>query len=163
MNAARLREIEKGLKPPANKVYEVIPIQECWDAQKIQMELTRIGKSVERRNIDGSLKLLREYGLIKESSSAMGHYRKVLPVEVEKEAKEKKVIQMKKVEEAKADVSDSMVVLSELAAKLRITAEGLGKLAEAVEDAALRIEQEKQADAEAMRKLKVLKELFAGS
>lgn len=163
MNAARLREIEKGLKSPANKVYDVIPIQECWDAQKIQMELNRIGRPVERHNINGCLKLLREYGLIKESSTAMGHYCKVLPAEVEKESKDRKVIQMKKVEEAKADVSDSMAVLSELAARLRSTGEVLAQLADAVEDAALRIEQEKQADAEALRKLKVLKELFAGS
>lgn len=53
----------------ARKVLQSVPIQESWSRQKIKAEMHRVTQAtIDGRTIDGCLRVLRETGLIRETS-----------------------------------------------------------------------------------------------
>lgn len=67
MNRTRYEAIEASQSAIARKVLSVVPIQEHWSAKQIYSELHRLTHAtVDRRVVDGCLRMLVDSGLVRE-------------------------------------------------------------------------------------------------
>lgn len=160
MNESRMQELERGLNNQAQKVLDVVPIEEPWEAKKIQLELARLNKHTERRVIDGCLVHLISMSLVKEPKP--GHFQRVASKPKVEAASPIKVVPALQPPRAVAPSPVAPEPLDEFGAcavALRQLSIDASKLADRIEAAALAAEDRVQvhlADSTKLRQLQAL-------
>lgn len=168
ISEAKVQQLLQGQSGIARKVYDAVPISEKWTANQIRQAIKHF--HVEQRTMMGCLKDLRESGLITETAD--GLFQRAPTREVKKKqqtlSQSKEVAAMAAVAKSTESASESKVepmeMLSELSMELvAFGVEFQGRLkafAIKIEDAALRIEQEREQQEENLGKLKQLQSLL---
>ncbi len=165
MNAAKQQNMLAGQSSRARKVFEFVPIQERWSAHDIFISLVAAeATGAQFPAIRHSLGELKDAGLIREPVN--GHFQRVpITIKPQRErsmSKETKpaVVVIKKPE---AIALDTLAVLS---GEVISFAEEVGlrmkKLAERIEEVALSVEAEREVNAEALDKFKLIQSLLKG-
>ena len=150
MNSARFRELEGNLTGIMRKVFEVVPIQESWDASRILYVLADRGIRQEPKAVMSALNRLSEYGLVVER--ARGEFQRV-KVKEERANPEKLVAQNNGSKPAAFAPSDPMTSLGALAQSLR-------KIADQLDESAIAIEEKHANTNEQLAKFKQLSGLL---
>ncbi|HDR9163629.1 TPA: hypothetical protein QDB28_004033 [Burkholderia vietnamiensis] len=136
----------------ARKIFEGVPIQDSWTANKIVTELTRMGGStrVDFRTAQGCLDSLKDAGLIKEPQR--GLFQRVMPREretislpasaqaapsLDPQAREPKIT----ITPPATDESTPISILGGIASALRTQAAELIQIADKIDTAAIGIEE----------------------
>lgn len=153
MTATRIRILENQQTGVAKKVYGAVPINEAWPSKSIVAELTRQGQVRDFSIIEGCLK---EVGLIKEV--APGHFQRVKPKPVEKEAELMAVTSPKP--PAKGESTEPVDRLAAIGTKLRGLSQMFLELADDIDEATLAFEEKASGNDEELAKLRQLKGLL---
>ena len=165
MNAAKQQNMLAGQSSLARKVFQVVPIQERWSAHDIfnslmVTETTGAQFPAVRRGL-GELK---EAGLFREPVN--GHFqRTAVTIKSPREQNMSKPTQpaAKSIQKAETSALDTLAVLS---GEVISFAEEVGlrmkKLAARIEEVALSVEAERETNADALKKFKLLQSLLKG-
>lgn len=153
MNNTRMKAIEESLNGTARKVLAVLPLREAWTAQQVAQEIARTRAPMERRFIDGCIRLIVEHGLAREVRP--GYFQRTPP-----KPEPQKMIEPQKpsppAAAAQPKSSDPLQQLSNIATALREHAQRqallFNALADQMDEAALAMDKQ----AEAGKKLKAL-------
>jgi len=156
MTATRIRILENQQTGVAKKVYGAVPINEAWPSKSIVTELTRQGQVRDFSIIEGCLNTLKEVGLIKEV--APGHFQRVKPKPVEKEAELMAVTSPKP--PAKGESTEPVDRLAAIGTKLRGLSQMFLELADDIDEATLAFEEKASGNDEELAKLRQLKGLL---
>jgi hypothetical protein len=164
MNAARQQQMLAGQTALARKVFEFVPIQQCWTALDIYNALIAKTSSAEFRPVRACLGQLKDQGLIREPVN--GHFQRTAATpkpkreQVMSKESNQAVVSIKKPEigalDALAALSGEVISLSDEIGK-RMKA-----LSARIEEVALSVETEREGNAEAAGKLKQLQALLKG-
>lgn len=159
MTPQKLAAAESGLNGIARKVLEAVPIQEPWSNKQIAAELSRHGRNLDMRVVDGCLSHLRDNGLIKacESGAFVRVQAKPKVVRIDRQAERTDETDETHRPARREDAMptpqpDPLDKMAQLAAAAR-------QLANDIENVALEIEaraQEIQRDTEKLRQLQAL-------
>lgn len=164
MTPAKQQQLLQGTSAVARKVFEVVPIQDDWEAIQILNQLRAQTRStIDMHVLRGCLKALKDSGLIKESSR--GQYRRVdarqASPAIEEQEKPMAKPATTSIQPATPSDGDSIELFGALASELAALADqfstSLKGLAARLEDAALAAEQSRErlaGDLEAVRKFK---------
>ncbi|OXR38900.1 hypothetical protein PSJE_01425 [Pseudomonas jessenii] len=165
MNAAKQQNVLAGQTSLARKVFRVVPIQERWSAHDIfnslvAAEATGAQFSAVRRGL-GELK---EAGLIREPVN--GHYQRTaitIKPPREQSMSQETTSAVVAIKNPKISALDTLAVLSgEVIRFSEEVAQRMKKLATRIEEVALSVETEREANAEALDKFKQLQSLLKG-
>lgn len=171
MNQTRLNILLGGQTRLAQRVYEAVPIQETWRAGEIKRHLPDCHTEV--RVIEGALQDLVDAGLVREGPT--GYYRRAHRIAKQEAPKAQHATQapqdkptaeepMTQTATTSKPKSSHIEILSEIASEVTAMAADfngrLRNIAKRVEDAALQIEQEREADAKGLEKLHQLQALL---
>ena len=158
MNQARYDSIVRGLSAIARKVFDVVPMATAWDTHQIMAEIARRNISVSRdlNVIEGCLRSLVDSGIVRRVDGA---YRRIEVANklIEKPAKEPEVQTPPAKVQPKASATDTLIALSQEAAKLGAA---LSALSKRIDDAVLDIEQEMEAERAQVAKVRQVAELL---
>jgi hypothetical protein len=167
MNQSKFNSIHSGLTSIAQKVYEAVPISDPWSVAMLKNELVRTGKSMDTRTLEGCLNSLMRSGLISEPSP--GHWIRVKVREkvgasgdsaieyfTPPPPQEKKQLSTQEAKPNRRPID----ILSELSSEVANYGEGLKKLAQKLDSAALEIEGQLEQNSADSVKLKQLQELL---
>ncbi|MDI2590003.1 hypothetical protein NYP20_16235 [Pseudomonas sp. N3-W] len=164
MNATRQQQMLAGQTALARKVFEFVPIQQCWTALDIYNALIAKTSSAEFRPVRACLGQLKDQGLIREPVN--GHFQRTAATpkpkreQVMSKESNQAVVSIKKPEigalDALAALSGEVISLSDEIGK-RMKA-----LSARIEEVALSVETEREGNAEAAGKLKQLQALLKG-
>lgn len=160
MNKTRFDAIYSGLTSIAQKVDRAVPITEEWPTSQIHSELVRLGANTDRKILQGCLKSLMDAGLVTESAGK--YYRRV---EVRNRAASSTSPAPEPEIEAPPTPAPAAPTtpfgkLAALAAKARELAKSLHELAEEIENAALDVEAQAEANSAELQKVKQLKAIL---
>jgi hypothetical protein len=168
MTPIKLKALLDGQSNIARKVFEVTPIQEAWEPGKIHAAMREVTRSsADLHIVRGCLRALKDAGLVKEPLT--NHYQRV---EIKSPIPTKEVLPTMATDNTKPappapltrqpTAQDPLDILAGLATEIAITADEfngrLKKLAIAVEEAALQIDQRQE---EAGKALEVVKQFQA--
>lgn len=164
MNATRQQQMLAGQTALARKVFEFVPIQQCWTALDIYNALIAKTSSAQFRPVRACLGQLKDQGLIREPVN--GHFQRAAATpkpkreQVMSKESNQAVVSIKKPEigalDALAALSGEVISLSDEIGK-RMKA-----LSARIEEVALSVETEREGNAEAAGKLKQLQALLKG-
>jgi hypothetical protein len=165
MNAAKQQNMLAGQSSLARKVFQVVPIQERWSAHDIFNSLmVAEATGAQFPAVRRGLGELKEAGLIREPVN--GHFqRTAVTIKSPREQSMSKETQSAVMTIKKADASalDTLAVLS---GEVISFAEEVGlrmkKLAARIEEVALSVEAERETNADALEKFKLLQSLLKG-
>jgi len=165
MNAAKQQNMLAGQSSLARKVFQVVPIQERWSAHDIFNSLmVSEATGAQFPAIRRGLGELKEAGLIREPVN--GHFqRTALTIKSPREQRMPKEIQSAVLTIKKADASalDTLAVLSgEVISFAEEVGQRMKKLAARIEEVALSVEAERETNADALEKFKLLQSLLKG-
>lgn len=105
------------------KIFEAVPRNEFWNANKICAEVFRHGTRLDQKTCEGCLNHLVEIGAVIESTAAPGHFCRA-PLREDREAKPAPAL--KAVPDAPKPAAKTPIdTLSEFASSLRTNAAGL--------------------------------------
>lgn len=156
----RIQQSMQGATAVALKVLSAVPISEPWSREQIVAELRRTGHVGAVQVVHGCLDNLRGRGLIKEPSA--GLFIRVQPrARLSIDQPDEEAMTEPKPPSGAAPMAqssaphDPMATLADLAARLR-------KMAEAVEDLALDVQQQMDSIRADGEKLRQLRELLKG-
>ena len=163
MKQSKFTQLFNGQSSTAKKVYDAVPINEAWDVQTIFAEIVRKGQRMHREVIHGSLRHLREVGLVKEPKPS--HYQRV-PVQnivhEEEHIIEEQTKMATEFVHVPKSLSDIITELAQRAAKLSDDADALRQ---DIEMAAVHAKKEAETNAANVQKLdqfRQLKQLLNG-
>jgi hypothetical protein len=154
MNPKRAQSLQAGLTSVSAKVYNCVPIETEWTAAQIQSELFRQGVNRDRRVVEGCLANLLADSLIREPHPGVftrtivrekGKLSIVAPVE---EFADTTPVTIKE-EEMRTPID----ILTDLTVMAR-------NLVQAIEAAAIEIEEQFNSNSEETKKLKQLQQLL---
>lgn len=159
MTPAKQQQLLQGTSAVARKVFEVVPIQADWEPIQILTQLRAQTRStIDMHVLRGCLKVLKEAGLIKETSP--GQFRRV-DTRQPQSAHQEKPMAPTSAQATALTVGDSIEMFGSLAGELAELADQFAvqmkNLAHRLEDAALAAEQSRErlaSDLEAVRKFK---------
>jgi hypothetical protein len=165
MNAAKQQNMLAGQSSLARKVFQVVPIQERWSAHDIFNSLmVAEATGAQFPAVRRGLGELKEAGLIREPVN--GHFqRTAITIKFPREQSMSKETKPAVIAINKAEVSalDTLAVLS---GEVISFAEEVGlrmkKLAARIEEVALTVEAERETNADALEKFKLLQSLLKG-
>jgi len=165
MNAAKQQNMLAGQSSLARKVFQVVPIQERWSAHDIfnsLMVAETIGAQFPA--VRRGLGELKDAGLIREPVN--GHFqRTAITITPTREQSMSKVTQPT-VAITKKPEGSALDTLAMLSGEVISFAEEVGqrmkKLAARIEEVALSVEAERETNAEALDKFKLLQSLLKG-
>ncbi|PVZ52557.1 hypothetical protein C9422_30585 [Pseudomonas sp. B1(2018)] len=165
MNAAKQQNMLAGQSSLARKVFQVVPIQERWSAHDIFNSLmVSEATGAQFPAVRRGLGELKEAGLIREPVN--GHYqRTAVTIKSPRERSMPKETQSAVLTIKKADVSalDTLAVLSgEVISFAEEVGQRMKKLAVRIEEVALSVEAEREVNADALEKFKLLQSLLKG-
>jgi hypothetical protein len=165
MNAAKQQNMLTGQSSLARKVFQVVPIQERWSAHDIfsslmVAETTGAQFPAVRRGL-GELK---DAGLIREPVN--GHFQRtaitITPQREQSMSKETKLA-VATTKKSEGSALDTLAVLSgEVISFAEEVGQRMKKLAARIEEVALSVEAEREVNAEALDKFKLLQSLLKG-
>ena len=165
MNAAKQQNMLAGQSSLARKVFQVVPIQERWSAHDIfnslmVAETTGAQFPAVRRGL-GELK---EAGLIREPVN--GHFQRtaitIMPSREQSMSKETKPA-VATTMKPEGSALDTLAVLSgEVISFADEVGQRMKKLAARIEEVALTVEAERETNADALDKFKLLQSLLKG-
>jgi hypothetical protein len=180
MSDARFKVIYQGLTSAAKKVYEAIPINDMWTTSQIVTEITRSGSSMDYHIAAGCINSLIGAGLVCEPKRA--HFIRtsirIKATTAPRTAKEQadqfvaetiaKVLPEpatpapteKTMPTTDAKKQTPIDILSALSARALRISDDMKRLAVDIDNGALQIEDQMQADAQALQKLKQLQTLL---
>ena len=164
MTPEKCNSLMQGQTAIAKKVFECVPSEEPWRTFQIMAELKRrTGSTADMRIVQGCLRDLADSGVIRKSGSEL--YQRVSVVAKPVQKPEEKTVAAVKEVKVSANVSP-IEVLGELAGEVTALAvdveKRLKKIASRIEEAALTIEQQREADSAGMEKLRQLQNLLKG-
>jgi hypothetical protein len=162
MNAVKQQALLQGQTGLARKVFECVPMQEAWTLSQIQTVLRQLGSSgsqAEAHVIRGCLGELEDQRLVRQPKS--GLFQRV-------KTQEKDVTPVKGTAVvstiAAKPANTPMELLGELSGELVALSDEFGKrfkgLARRIEEAAITIEQDREASGEKLAKLEQLQTLL---
>ena len=165
MNAAKQQNVLAGQSSLARKVFRVVPIQERWSAHDIFNSLVAAeATAAQFPAVRRGLGELKEAGLIREPVN--GHFqRTAITTKSPREQgmsieTQPAVMTIKKTD---ASALDTLAVLSsEVISFAEEVGQRMKKLATRIEEVALSVETEREANAEALDKFKQLQSLLKG-
>lgn len=165
MNAAKQQNMLAGQSSLARKVFEVVPIQERWSAHDIFNSLMAAeATGAQFPAIRRGLGELKDAGLIREPVN--GHFQRVpTTIKPQREQSMSKETKPAAVAIKKAEVSalDTLAVLSgEVISFAEEVGQRMKRLAARIEEVALSVEAEREVNAEALDKFKLLQSLLKG-
>ena len=165
MNAAKQQNMLAGQSSLARKVFQVVPIQERWSAHDIFNSLmVSEATGAQFPAVRRGLGELKEAGLIREPVN--GHFqRTAVTIKSPREQSMPKETQSAVLTIKKADASalDTLAVLSgEVISFAEEVGHRMKKLAARIEEVALSVEAEREVNAEALDKFKLLQSLLKG-
>ncbi|VVD74782.1 hypothetical protein PAQ31011_00809 [Pandoraea aquatica] len=163
MTPSRFESKLRGQSAIAQKVFEAVPIQECWTLGQIGSALIRTTRaSIDMRILQGCLAALRDVGLVQEVKT--GHYRRVqvkptatADKTVAIQTKEKVVV----TNEPKSPIDLLSAITKRLAALHKHVEAETKAIASEIETAALSIEEGIEKTAGEAAKFKQLQKLLA--
>jgi len=165
MNAAKQQNMLAGQSSLARKVFQVVPIQESWSAHDIFSSLMAADATgAQFPAIRRGLGELKESGLIREPVN--GHFQRT-PVTL-KSPREQNMPQENQsavltIKKAEASALDTLAVLSgEVISFAEEVGQRMKKLAVRIEEVALSVEAERETNADALEKFKLLQSLLKG-
>jgi hypothetical protein len=170
MNISKLKSRLDGQTSIAKKVYECVPAQEFWTAGQICEELGRKGQTPQKRIVEGCLSTLKESGLVVEQGP--GQFKAIVlkkkptleavPFAAFTYGSEEEVeVNTVKIVEKKPIVKRTpLEILSGLATKLDCMMDEMDDLKKEIEDAALEITEQMQADDDKIKQLRQLQTLL---
>lgn len=171
MNETRFNTLYKGMNEQTKRVYQAVPISECWNITQIMAELNRVSASQpERRAVSFCLNTLKDSGLIKETSS--GTWARIpvrvkiasaAPVEeeIEKPTKEETVMPSNDTKPATTKAAESPLErIGELSSQVITIIQSLHKLAADIDAAAIEVEEQIEKIKRDSIRLKKLQEIF---
>ncbi|QHF39623.1 hypothetical protein PspS34_15705 [Pseudomonas sp. S34] len=163
MNAAKQQNMLAGQSSLARKVFQVVPIQERWSAHDIFNSLmVSEATGAQFPAVRRGLGELKEAGLIREPVN--GHFqRTAVTIKSPREQGMPKETQSAVWTIKKADASalDTLAVLSgEVISFAEEVGHRMKKLAARIEEVALSVEAEREVNAEALDKFKLLQSLL---
>ena len=165
MNAAKQQSVLAGQSSLARKVFRVVPIQERWSAHDIFSSLiVSDATGAQFPAVRRGLGELKEAGLIREPVN--GHFqRTAITTKSPREQgmsieTQPAVMTIKKTD---ASALDTLAVLSsEVISFAEEVGQRMKKLAARIEEVALSVEAERETNAEALDKFKLLQSLLKG-
>ena len=165
MNAAKQQNMLAGQSSLARKVFQVVPIQECWSAHDIFNSLmVSEATGAQFPAVRRGLGELKEAGLIHEPVN--GHFqRTAITIKFPREQSMSKPTQSAVMTITKADASalDTLAVLSgEVISFAEEVGQRMKKVAARIEEVALSVEAERETNADALEKFKLLQSLLKG-
>lgn len=169
MNVSKLKSRLDGQTSIAKKVYECVPAQEFWTAGQICEELGRKGQTPQKRIVEGCLSTLKESGLVIEQGP--GQFKAIVlkkkplleavPFAIYTTENDEEVeVIPKKVEVKVAAKRTPIEILSGLANKIECMMDEMDDLKKEIEDAALEITEQIQADDDKIKQLRQLQALL---
>lgn len=170
MNIAKLKSRLDGQTSIAKKVYECVPAQEFWSAGQICEELGRKGQTPNKRVVEGCLSTLKESGLVLEQGH--GYFKAIVlkkkptleavpfAVYTADSNEEVEVNTVKAVEKKPVVKRSPIEILSGLASKIENMMDEMDDLKKEIEDAALEITEQMQADDDKIKQLRQLQALL---
>lgn len=165
MTPAKQEILMQGQTGIARKVYDCVPIAEPWTSFQVMTAMRNMtGSTPDSRIVSGCLVTLVDSGLIKKTGR--DSFQRI-PVDQKTKTQEPKMAEPAKKVEVKevAMVEQKRVVsplemLGELATEIVGVGEHIKRLAGRVEDVALAVEQEREANAKSMESYRQLKALL---
>jgi len=161
MTPAKQEILMQGQTGIAKKVYDCVPIAEAWSSFQVMTALRNMtGSTPDSRIVSGCLSSLVDAGLIKKNGR--DSFQRI-PVEPKTKTQEPKMAEPAKKIETPAEpkrTASPLEMLGELATEIVGMAEHLKRLASRVEDVALAVEQEREANAKSMESYRQLKALL---
>lgn len=166
MREAQLAQAHQGLNGIARKVYAAVPMVEHWSTAQVLAELRRTGHACDAHVVGGCLDTLRGRGLIREPSRGMFvrvpvRLRPAAPAIDEEIAVVAPVVTPQPPVAAPAPVAP-LDRLAQLAAVLRQQARDADALAAKVEEIALDVQLQVDAERAGGEKLRQLQALLKG-
>ncbi|POA21541.1 hypothetical protein C1886_04515 [Pseudomonas sp. FW300-N1A1] len=163
MNQSRLQQMLAGQTALARKVFDFVPIQECWAAIDIHNALKASNtSSAQFRPVRACLGELKEQGLIREPVNGRFQRAATNPKPKREQVMSKEASQT--VVLTKKPEVNALDALAALSGEVVSLADELGqrmkKLAVRIEEVALSVESEREGNAEALGKLKQLQSLL---
>jgi hypothetical protein len=145
----------------AKKVYECVPINESWQAFQICAALKKMtGSTPDFRVFTACLSDLADVGLIKKVGG--DRFQRVQEAAKPEKEKHMAVAKISTPKSANEKTASAMDALGDLAGEIIGMAEHMKRLAKRVEDVALAVEQEREANAGSVEQLRQLKTLLKG-
>lgn len=169
MNRRRYEQLAQGLNSIASKVLNTVPMREPWTFNQIGAELRRLGCTLDHRVINGSLATLEEIGLVRRSG--MKSWIRVPVKDPEptnahtEEAATVPTYNSQTQVPAAPKPKATLDTLADLSSRLRSMAKGMNQLASDIDDAAIGIAEQMQANqdkVDAARKLTQLLKQMEG-
>lgn len=165
MNAAKQQNVLAGQTSLARKVFRVVPIQERWSAHDIFNSLVAAeATGAQFPAVRRGLGELKEAGLIREPVN--GHYQRTaitIKPPREQSMSQETTSAVVAIKNLKISALDTLAVLSgEVISFSEEVAQRMKKLATRIEEVALSVETEREANAEALDKFKQLQSLLKG-
>ncbi|MGF6166324.1 hypothetical protein ABIE16_005648 [Pseudomonas sp. 2725] len=165
MNAAKQQNMLAGQSSLARKVFQVVPIQERWSAHDIFNSLmVSEATGAQFPAVRRGLGELKEAGLIREPVN--GHFqRTAITIKFPREQSMSKETKPAVIAINKTEVSalDTLAVLSgEVISFAEEVGQRMKKLAARIEEVALSVEAERETNADALEKFKLLQSLLKG-
>ncbi|MNB96319.1 hypothetical protein D3C75_435180 [compost metagenome] len=165
MNAAKQQNMLAGQSSLARKVFQVVPIQERWSAHDIFNSLmVAEATGAQFPAVRRGLGELKEAGLIREPVN--GHFqRTAVTIKSPREQSMPKETQsaVLTIKKANASALDTLAALSgEVISFAEEVGNRMKKLAARIEEVALSVEAEREVNAEALDKFKLLQSLLKG-
>jgi len=165
MSETRLMKLLEGQSSIANKIFQFVPIQEAWDAQDIhRAALASEATTVSIHAIRRALGELSDAGAIREPAAGLFQRDAVIPKARKEPAMPTPAKQLKPgMDQATTGTLD---VLASLSAEVVTLSNDFGArlkgLAKRIDDVALTVEAEREANSEAATKLLQLQTLLKG-
>jgi hypothetical protein len=165
MNAAKQQNMLAGQSSLARKVFQVVPIQERWSAHDIFNSLmVSEATGAQFPAVRRGLGELKEAGLIREPVN--GHFqRTAITIKFPREQSMSKETKPAVIAINKTEVSalDTLAVLSgEVISFAEEVGQRMKKVAARIEEVALSVEAERETNADALEKFKLLQSLLKG-
>lgn len=161
MNEAKQQQALASQTGLARKVYNVVPIQAIWGEHAILSALRTAGVSAGPHTVRACLRDMKESGLVREPSRGQFQRTPVTP-KILKPISEPTMHPVKEV--VKKSTPTPLDLLGALSAELVIVGnefhQRLKSMANRVEEVALSIETQREADANAMAKVQQLQTLL---
>lgn len=148
MTPKQLQSRLDGQSSIAKKVYQFIPIADSWTHQQIASEMVRVtGAHTDHRIMQGCINTLKDSGLVKEPQR--GKFQRTEIKTKEEAPKKEDLVIQKPTAKAPQKKQSAIEILSEISEDMR-------NVAKKLDDAALRIAEQDESNAENLKKLEAL-------
>jgi len=163
MSETRLMKLLEGQSSTANKIFRFVPIQEAWDSQEIHRAAMVAGvTTVTSHAIRRGLGELSDAGAIREPRP--GYFQRDAVTPKQNQERDKMAKPAAKPKTTQEQPAGTLDVLASLSADVISLGEEMGKrlkvLAARIDDAALAVEAEREANAEASSELRQLQAML---